>query len=41
MPRQYTKLKELANTVFGRKTAGETNRQIGEDYGLTKNTLNS
>ncbi|TGJ75449.1 hypothetical protein [Caproiciproducens galactitolivorans] len=35
MPRKYTKL-EMLSEVFRRKVAGETNREIGESYGLTK-----
>ncbi len=36
MPRKYTKMEILAEEVFKRKEAGETNRQIAESYGLTK-----
>ena len=36
MPRKYTKMEMLAEEVFRRKEAGETNRQIAESYGLTK-----
>lgn len=39
MPRSYTKVEELAAIVFERKAAGETNRQIGESYGLTKKQI--
>lgn len=35
MPRKYTKMEVLAEEVFRRKEAGETNRQIAESYGLT------
>ena len=36
MSRQYTKMQKLSEEVFQRKAAGETNRQIGQSYGLTK-----
>lgn len=39
MKRMYTKVEELAGAVFARKAAGETNRQIGESYGLTSNQV--
>ena len=32
MPRSYTKMEEIAAAVFARKTAGETNKQIGITY---------
>ena len=35
MARKYTKVEVLAEEVFRRKEAGETNRQIAESYGLT------
>ena len=35
MPRNYTKMEQLAEAVFARKAAGETNREIAESYGLT------
>ena len=35
MPRNYTKMEQLAEAVFTRKAAGETNREIAESYGLT------
>lgn len=35
MPRKYTKVETLAETVYARKAAGETNREIAESYGLT------
>lgn len=35
MKQKYTKVEELAEVIFARKAAGETNRQIGESYGLT------
>ena len=36
MARNYTKVKILAEEVFRRKEAGETNREIGELFGLSK-----
>ena len=39
MSRRYTKVEELAAIVFVRKAAGETNRQIGASYGLTKKQI--
>lgn len=36
MSRSYTKVEILSEEIFRRKAAGETNRQIGESYGLTK-----
>lgn len=36
MSRPYTKMEALSEAVFRRKAAGETNREIGESYGLTK-----
>lgn len=39
MPRSYTKMENLAEEVFRRKEAGETNRQIGESYGLSKKQI--
>ena len=39
MSRSYTKVEELAATVFERKAAGETNFQIAEHYGLTKRQI--
>ena len=36
MSRRYTKVEILSEEVFRRKAAGETNREIGESYGLTK-----
>lgn len=35
MARKYTKVEALAEEVFRRKEAGETNRQIAESYGLS------
>ena len=35
MRQKYTKMEGLAEMIFARKAAGETNRQIGESYGLT------
>ena len=36
MSRSYVKVEKLAEEVFRRKAAGETNREIGEHFGLTK-----
>lgn len=36
MSRSYVKMECLAEEVFRRKAAGETNREIGECFGLTK-----
>lgn len=36
MSRKYSKVEMLSEEVFRRKAAGETNREIGESYGLTK-----
>ena len=36
MSRRYVKVECLAEEVFRRKAAGETNREIGECFGLTK-----
>lgn len=36
MSRQYTKMESLSEEVFRRKAAGETNREIGESYDLSK-----
>ena len=36
MPRRYTKMEELAAAVLKRKANGETNKKIGESYGLTQ-----
>ena len=36
MPRKYVKMEQLAEEVFRRKEAGETNREIGECFGLSK-----
>ncbi len=35
MRQKYTKVEELTEVIFARKAAGESNRQIGESYGLT------
>ena len=39
MSRSYTKMECLAEEVLRRKAAGETNREIGESYGLTKRQI--
>lgn len=36
MSRSYVKMEGLTEEVFRRKAAGETNREIGERFGLTK-----
>ena len=36
MARSYVKVEKLAEEVFRRKANGETNREIGVSYGLTK-----
>ena len=36
MSRSYVKVAHLAEEVFRRKAVGETNREIGERFGLTK-----
>lgn len=36
MSRSYVKVEKLAEEVFRGKAAGETNREIGASYGLTK-----
>ena len=36
MSRSYVKMECLAEEVFRRKAAGETNREIGEHFGLSK-----
>ena len=35
MPRKYVKMEQLTEEVFRRKAAGETNREIGECFGLS------
>jgi len=35
MRQKYTKMEGLAEIIFARKAAGETNREIGESYELT------
>ena len=39
MSRSYVKVESLAEEVFRRKAAGETNREIGESFGLTKRQI--
>lgn len=36
MPRKYTHVQELADEIYKRKAEGQSNREIGERYGLTK-----
>ena len=35
MSRDYVKMEEMSEEVFRRKAQGETNRAIGESYGLS------
>ena len=39
MSRQYTKVEALSEEVFRRKAAGETNREIGARFGLSKEQI--
>ncbi len=39
MPRKYTKIEMLSEEIFRRKAAGETNREIGASYGLSKEQI--
>lgn len=39
MPRKYTKIENLAEEVFRKKEAGETNQQIADSYGLSKSQI--
>ena len=39
MARKYTKIEILTEEVFRRKATGETNREIAESYGLSKNQI--
>lgn len=39
MSRSYVKVEQLAEEVFRRKEARETNREIGEHFGLTKDQI--
>ena len=39
MSRQYTKVEALSEEVFRRKAAGETNREIGAHFGLSKEQI--
>ena len=39
MSRSYVQMECLAKEVFQRKAAGETNREIGEHFGLTKEQI--
>ena len=36
MPRKYVKMEQIAEEVFRRKEAGETNREIGAHFGLSQ-----
>ena len=39
MSREYTKVEALSEEVFRRKAAGETNREIGARFGLSKEQI--
>lgn len=39
MSRNYVKMECLAEEVFRRKAAGESNREIGEHFGLSKEQI--
>ena len=39
MSRSYVKMECLVEEVFRRKAAGETNREIGEHFGLSKKQI--
>lgn len=39
MSRRYTKVEALSEEVFRRKAAGETNREIGAHFGLSKEQI--
>ena len=39
MPRSYIKMEAIAEEVFRRKAKGETNREIGEIFGLSKTQI--
>lgn len=39
MSRSYVKVEHLAEEVFRRKAAGETNREIGAHFGLSKEQI--
>lgn len=39
MPRSYVKMEVIAEEVFRRKANGETNREIGERFGLSKTQI--
>lgn len=39
MSRQYTKVEILSEEVYRRKAAGETNREIGEHYGISQQQI--
>lgn len=41
MSRQYTKIKILTEEILQRKASGETKREIGESYGLTKKQIHN
>lgn len=39
MSRKYTKMEVLSKEVFRRKAEGETNREIAQSYGLSKQQI--
>ena len=39
MSREYTKVEVLSKEIFRRKAAGETNKEIGQSYGLSKQQI--
>lgn len=39
MPRKYTKIKEPEPEVFRMKAEGKTNREIAEQFGLTREQI--
>jgi hypothetical protein len=39
VPRKYTKIEMISEEIFQRKAAGETNREIGASYGLSKEQI--
>ena len=41
MPRRYTHIKELEKEIFELKAEGKSNREIGEQYSLSKKQIKS
>ena len=39
MPRSYTQVKVLENEIFKKKAEGKSNREIREQYGLSKKQM--